>query len=169
MSTIEESVEVSVPVSTAYNQWTQFEEFPKFMEGVESIEQLDDTHLHWKTKIAGVEREFNTEVTEQHADHRIAWQSTSGATHAGVVTFHRIDDDTCRIMLQLDTEPEGVVEKAGDALGILKRRVTGDLGRFKELIEGRGTESGAWRGEVETPEDRESDGGFSSGGGRPAV
>ena len=169
MSNIEESIEVSVPVSTAYNQWTQFEEVPRFMEGVESIRQVDDTHLHWKTKIAGVEREFDAEVTEQHPDHRIAWRSTSGATHAGVVTFHRIDDSTTRIMLQLDTEPEGVVEKAGDALGILKRRVTGDLGRFKELIEGRGTESGAWRGEVENPEDRESDGRFSSGAGRPTI
>src|SRR5688500_10702855 len=167
MSTVEESIDVKVPVRTAYNQWTQFEEFPRFMEGVEEIRQIDDTHVHWKTKIAGVEREFDAEITEQHPDHRIAWNATSGTTHAGVVTFHRLDDDKSRIMLQLDTEPEGVVEKAGDALGIVKRRVKGDLERFKELIEGRGEASGAWRGEVETPEDRAAGGRFDSGTGRP--
>ncbi len=151
MSTVEESIDVSVPVRTAYNQWTQFEEFPKFMEGVEEIRQIDDTRTHWKTKIAGVEREFDAEITEQHPDHRVAWRSTGGAEHAGVVTFHRLDDDTTRVMVQLDTEPEGLVEQAGDKLGVVKRRVKGDLGRFKELIEARGTESGAWRGEVEEP------------------
>ena len=151
MSTVEESIDVSVPVRTAYNQWTQFEEFPKFMEGVEEIRQIDDTRTHWKTKIAGVEREFDAEITEQHPDHRVAWRSTDGAEHAGVVTFHRLDDDTTRVMVQLDTEPEGLVEQAGDKLGVVKRRVKGDLGRFKELIEARGTESGAWRGEVEEP------------------
>ena len=151
MSTVEESIDVSVPVRTAYNQWTQFEEFPKFMEGVEEIRQIDDTRTHWKTKIAGVEREFDAEITEQHPDHRVAWRSTGGAEHAGVVTFHRLDDDTTRVMVQLDTEPEGLVEQAGDKLGVVTRRVKGDLGRFKELIEARGTESGAWRGEVEEP------------------
>ena len=151
MSTVEESIDVSVPVRTAYNQWTQFEEFPKFMEGVEEIRQIDDTRTHWKTKIAGVEREFDAEITEQHPDHRVAWRSTGGAQHAGVVTFHRLDDDTTRVMVQLDTEPEGLVEQAGDKLGVVTRRVKGDLGRFKELIEARGTESGAWRGEVEEP------------------
>jgi uncharacterized membrane protein len=151
MSTVEESIDVNVPVSTAYNQWTQFEEFPRFMEGVEEIRQIDDTHVHWKTKIAGVEREFDTEITEQHPDHRVAWRATEGTQHAGVVTFHRIDDSVTRVMVQMDTEPEGIVEQAGDKLGILKRRVKGDLGRFKELIESRGTETGAWRGEVEEP------------------
>ncbi|HVL94229.1 MAG TPA: SRPBCC family protein [Solirubrobacteraceae bacterium] len=151
MSTIEESIEVNVPLQTAYNQWTQFEEFPQFMEGVEEIRQLDDTHLHWKTRIGGIEREFDAEVTEQTPDERIAWRATSGTTHAGVVTFHRIDDSTTRIMLQLDSEPEGIVEKAGDALGILKRRVKGDMERFKALIESRGTETGAWRGDVDAP------------------
>jgi uncharacterized membrane protein len=151
MSTVEESIDVSVPVSTAYNQWTQFEEFPQFMEGVEEIRQIDDTHTHWRTKIAGVKREFDAEITEQHPDHRVAWRSTGGTDHAGVVTFHRIDDTTTRVMVQLDTEPEGIVEQAGDKLGLVKRRVKGDLGRFKELIESRGAESGAWRGEVEEP------------------
>ena len=153
MSTIEESIEVNVPVTTAYNQWTQFEEFPHFMEGVAEIRQLSDTRMHWKTRIAGVEREFDAEVTEQHPDHRIAWRSVEGTQHAGVVTFHRISDEVTRIMLQLDSEPEGAVEKVGDALGILKRRVKGDLNRFKEMIESRGAETGAWRGEVETPEE----------------
>ena len=149
MSTIEQSIEVAVPVRTAYNQWTQFEEFPRFMEGVEEVRQVDDTRLHWSTKVGGREQEFDAEITEQRPDERIAWTATQGAEQAGVVTFHRVDDQRTKIMLQLDAEPEGVVEKVGDAVGVLKRRVKGDLERFKELIEERGTESGAWRGEVD--------------------
>jgi len=149
MSTIEESIEVAVPVRTAYNQWTQFEEFPRFMEGVESVRQLDDTHLHWKTKVAGREKEFDAVVTEQRPDERIAWTSQEGPEHAGVVTFHRVGEDRTRIMLQMDVQPEGPAEKIGDALGLVKRRVKGDLDRFRQLIESRGTETGAWRGEVD--------------------
>jgi uncharacterized membrane protein len=149
MSTIEQSIEVAVPVRTAYNQWTQFEEFPRFMEGVEEVRQVDDTHLHWRTTVGGREQEFDAQITEQRPDERIAWTSTQGRDQAGVVTFHRVDDGRTKIMLQLEAEPEGVVEKVGDAAGVLKRRVKGDLERFKELIEGRGTESGAWRGEVD--------------------
>jgi uncharacterized membrane protein len=149
MSTIEQSIEVAVPVRAAYNQWTQFEEFPRFMEGVEEVRQLDDTHLHWRTKVGGREQEFDAQITEQHPDERIAWTATQGVEQAGVVTFHRVDDGRTKVMLQLDTEPEGAVEKVGDALGVLKRRVKGDLERFKELIEARGAESGAWRGEVD--------------------
>jgi uncharacterized membrane protein len=148
-TTVEESVEVNVPVRTAYDQWTQFETFPQFMEGVESVVQVDDTHLHWQAEIAGVSREWDAEITEQTPDQRIAWKATTGSENAGVVTFHRIDDDTTKVMLQLDFEPEGLVEQAGDALGFVKRRATGDLGRFKEFIEARGTETGAWRGEVD--------------------
>jgi len=148
MSTIEESIDVDVPVRTAYNQWTQFEEFPQFMEGVESIRQIDDTHTHWKVEFDGVHREFDAEITEQHPDERVAWKSTGGTKHAGVVTFHRLDDAKTRIMLQLDMEPEGLVEQAGDKLGFVKRRAKGDLGRFKTLIEAQGSESGAWRGDV---------------------
>ena len=148
MSTIEESIEVGVPVRTAYNQWTQFEEFPRFMEGVEEIRQLSDTRLHWKAKIAGDTKEWDAEITEQLPDERVAWKSVSGAPNAGVVTFHRIEEGKTRIMLQMDVEPEGVLEKAGDALGVVKRRAKGDLGRFKELVESLGTETGAWRGEV---------------------
>jgi uncharacterized membrane protein len=149
MSSIEKSVEVEVPVRTAYNQWTQFEEFPSFMDGVEEVRQLDDTKLHWRAKVAGSEQEWDAEITEQTPDQRIAWKNTSGADHAGVVTFHRVDDGKTRIMLQLDTLPDGPAEKLGDALGILERRVSGDLDRFKEMIESRGGETGAWRGEVE--------------------
>jgi uncharacterized membrane protein len=148
-TTVEESIEVKVPVRTAYDQWTQFETFPQFMEGVESVRQLDDTHLHWQAEIAGVTREWDAEITEQTPDQRIAWKSTEGADQAGVVTFHRIDDSTTKVMLQLDFEPEGLVEAAGDALGFVERRATGDLGRFKDFIEARGTETGAWRGEVD--------------------
>ena len=150
MANIEQSIDVEVPVRTAYDQWTQFEEFPRFMEGVEEVRQLDDTHTHWRTKIAGKEKEFDAEITEQTPDQRIAWTSEAGAEHAGVVTFHRIDDGTTRVMLQLDYQPDGVAEKVGDKLGLVQRRVKGDLERFKQLIESRGPggESGGWRGEV---------------------
>jgi uncharacterized membrane protein len=153
MSTIEESIDVEVPVSTAYGQWTQFESFPQFMDGIERVEQVDDTHLHWVAEVGGARREWDAEITEQHPDHRVAWNATSGKGNAGVVTFHRIDDAQTRVMVQMDWEPEGVTEKIGTALGMDDRRVQGDLQRFKELIEKRGSESGAWRGEVENPSD----------------
>jgi len=148
MSTVEQSIEVAVPVTTAYNQWTQFESFPQFMAGVESIDQLDATHLHWKTSVGGVHREFDATITEQHPDERVAWKSTDGATHAGVVTFVRLDDNNTRVTTQLDWEPEGLAEKAGAALGVDATQVKGDLRRFKDYIESHGTETGAWRGEV---------------------
>jgi len=149
MATIEESIEVNVPVTTAYNQWTQFEEFPQFMEGVESVQQIDDTHLLWTAEIGGTREEWRAEISEQTPDQRIAWHATEGKTNAGVVTFHRIDDSTTRIMLQMDWEPEGMKESVGSAIGSDTRRVKGDLERFKEMIERRGTPTGAWRGEVE--------------------
>ena len=149
MATIEESVEVEVPVRTAYNQWTQFEEFPQFMEGVEQVRQITETKVHWVAEIAGQKREWDAEITEQTPDERIAWRSTQGATNAGVVTFHRLGEGRSKVMLQLDYEPEGALEKAGDMLGIVKSRAKSDLKRFKEFIETRGAESGAWRGEVD--------------------
>ncbi len=149
MSTIEQSIEVNVPVRTAYDQWTQFEEFPKFMEGVESVTQLDDTHLRWIAELGGERHEWKAEITEQRPDERVAWRAVDGKTNAGVVTFHRIDDSTTRVMLQMEWEPEGMKEKAGAAMGADDRRVKGDLERFKEMIESRGVETGAWRGEVE--------------------
>ncbi|MEW2289254.1 SRPBCC family protein [Streptomyces sp. NPDC047841] len=150
MSQVEESIEVNVPVSAAYNQWTQFEDFPQFMDGVERIEQRSDTLTHWVTKIGGVTREFDAAITEQIPDERVAWTSVDGeAKQAGVVTFHHIDATTTKVMLQLEYEPEGLTETVGDKLGFVKRQATGDLKRFKEFIESRGgNETGAWRGEV---------------------
>ena len=149
MSTIEESIDVAVPVRTAYDQWTQFETFPEFMDGVESVTQVDDTHLHWVAEVAGVRREWDAEISEQHPDERVAWWATDGSTNAGVVTFHRLDDATTRVMLQLDFEPDGALEKVGDVLGVVRRRATGDLKRFKDFIEARGDATGAWRGDVD--------------------
>ncbi len=149
MSTITESIDVNVPVRTAYNQWTQFEEFPEFMENVEEVRQLDDKRLHWKAKVAGKTKEWDAKITEQTPDQRVAWTATSGDGNAGVVTFHRIDDNKTRVTVQMDVAPEGLVEKVGDAIGVPERVVKDDLERFKEYIERRGSESGAWRGEVE--------------------
>jgi uncharacterized membrane protein len=149
MANVEKSIDVDVPIRQAYDQWTQFESFPKFMNGVERITQLDDRHTHWVTKIGGVEREFDAEITEQHPDERVAWKSTDGDTpHAGVVTFHKIIENTTRVMVQLDWEPQGVVEKVGAAVGVDDRQISADVKRFKEFIESRGTETGAWRGDV---------------------
>ncbi|MQA78804.1 MAG: cyclase [Streptosporangiales bacterium] len=147
MPTVEESIEVDVPVSAAYNQWTQFESFPEFMEGVDSITQTDDTHLHWVISVAGRTREFDAEITEQHPDERIAWTSTEGAGHAGVVTFHRLSDSSSRVMVQMSWSPEGLVEKAGAAVKADDLQVKADLKRFKSLVEDKGG-AGGWRGEV---------------------
>ena len=151
MSTIEQSIDVNVPVHTAYNQWTQFEEFPRFMEGVEEVRQLDERRLHWRATIGGRVVEWDAVITEQHPDERIAWKNTTGAPTAGVVTFHRLADNKTRIMLQMEYDPQGVVENLGDLLGMVSRRVANDLERFKAFIEARGHETGAWRGEVERP------------------
>lgn len=148
MSTIEKSIEVNVPVRTAYNQWTQFEEFPKFMEGVQEVKQITDKRLHWRANIGGKEKEWDADITEQIPDKRIAWRSTTGAPNGGVVTFHELTPSTCRILLQLEYDPETIVEKAGDAVGVVSMRVQGDLDRFKAFIESRGSETGAWRGEI---------------------
>jgi uncharacterized membrane protein len=149
MAKITESVDVLVPVSTAYNQWTQFESFPHFLDEVESITQSDDTHTHWKVKVAGATREFDAVIAEQHPDERVAWKSTGGDTnHAGVVTFHRLSDDSARVTAQIDWEPEGLVETIGSAVGVGTHAVKKDLQNFKEFIESQGTESGAWRGDV---------------------
>lgn len=148
MSKILESVDVDVPVRVAYDQWTQFEAFPQFMDGVTSVRQLTDTTLEWIADVAGVEKRWRAEITEQTPDQRIAWRATDGAENAGVVTFHRLDDHKARVTLQLDVDPEGPVESVGDALGFVKRRAAGDLERFKAFIEERGGPTGAWRGEV---------------------
>jgi uncharacterized membrane protein len=149
VANVEKSIDVDVPIRQAYDQWTQFETFPEFMNGVERITQLDDRHTHWVTRIGGVEREFDAEITEQHPDERVAWKSTDGDTpHAGVVTFHKINDNTTRVMVQLDWEPQGAVEKVGAAVGADDRQISADVKRFKQFIESRPAETGAWRGDV---------------------
>ncbi len=148
MPTVEQSIDVNVPVSTAYNQWTQFESFPEFMGGVEQVTQLADDMTHWRTTVGGVEREFDAAITEQIPEERVAWRSVDGKTHGGVVTFHRLSPDTTRIMVQIDWETESLTEKAGALVGADDMQVKKDLGRFKEFIESRGSETGAWRGEI---------------------
>ncbi|WP_441245587.1 SRPBCC family protein [Kitasatospora sp. McL0602] len=149
MSMVQEQIDVDVPLHTAYNQWTQFEDFPRFMEGVEQVTQLDDRHNHWTTKVAGVTREFETEIVDQLPDQKIAWRTTGGEVQQmGVVTFERLDDRHTSVRLAIDFEPEGVAEKAADAMGMVDRRVKGDLRRFKSFIEDRGVEEGGWRGRI---------------------
>jgi uncharacterized membrane protein len=152
MATHTATVDVDRPIDVVYNQWTQFESFPQFMEGVERIEQRDDTHTHWVIKVGGVTREFDATITEQHPEERVAWKSDSGPDHAGVVTFHRLDDNTTRVTTQMDVDPEGFVENVADKLGVVKARVKGDLDRFKKFIEGQQTETGGWRGDVSRPD-----------------
>ena len=150
MSRVEESIDVDVPVRVAYDQWTQFESFPEFMDGVESITQIDDKRNHWVTKVGGVTREFDTEIAEQHPDERVAWRSVDGdTTHAGVVTFHRLDDTHTRLMIQIDWEPANVVEKIGAAVGVDDYQVKADAKRFKTFIESRGTATGEWRDDID--------------------
>lgn len=149
MAHYEHAIDVAAPLTTAYNQWTQFEEFPKFMEGVKSVRQVTDTRLHWVAEIAGQERQWDAEITEQKPDSRIAWHSTSGAKNSGVVTFHYIDNDLTRVTLHIEYDPEGFIENVGAALGVVQRRIEGDLERFKAFIEAKPQATGAWRGEVE--------------------
>ena len=151
MASVKKTIEVAAPIRQVYNQWTQFESFPEFMEGVKEVRQLDDRHLHWRAAVGGREEEWDAEITEQIPDTRVAWRSTSGRPNAGVVDFHRLSDQQTQVSLQMEAEPEGVVEKVGDALGVLDRRVQGDLERFRDYIAARGTATGAWRGEVEPP------------------
>lgn len=149
MSRIVESIDVEVPVRVAYDQWTQFEQFPRFMDGVKRVQQLNDTTLEWTAEINGVERSWQAEISEQEPDQVIAWRSTSGAKNDGRVSFEPLGGNRTRVTLELEVEPEGAIEKAGDALGFVERQVEGDLRRFKEFIESRGTPTGGWRGEVE--------------------
>jgi len=149
MTQVIEAIDVDVPVSVAYNQWTQFESFPHFLSFVESIKQIDDTHTHWKVKIAGVEREFDATITEQHADERVAWNSTGGEEdHAGVVTFHKLSDTTSRVTVQLDWKAEGFLEKVGAVFGVDDHVIKSDLKNFKKFIEDAKTSTGEWRGDV---------------------
>jgi uncharacterized membrane protein len=148
MATVRESIDVDQPLQTVYNQWTQFEEFPSFMEGVEQVTQTDDTHLHWVAEIGGRRHEWDAEITEQVPDQRVAWISVDGTGTGGIVSFEPLDDDRTRVVVEMEYEPQGAVESVGSALGMDDRRVKGDLKRFKQVIEERGGETGAWRGEV---------------------
>lgn len=149
MERIEKTIDVNCPVRAVYNQWTQFEEFPRFMDGVEEVRQLDDTHVHWRAKIWGKEKEWDAEITEQEPDKRISWRSVSGAENAGTVRFEPIGADRTRVRLTMAYEPEGAVEKTGDAMGALSARVENSVEGFKRFIESRGQETGGWRGEVD--------------------
>lgn len=148
MKTIEKSIEVEAPLSTVYNQWTQFEEFPRFMEGIEEVQQLSDHRLHWRARLAGRIKEWDAEILEQVPDEKISWRSVGGEENSGVVHFRALDADKTQVTLKLSYQPEGTAEKVGDALGIVGGRIEGDLRRFKEFIETRRQETGAWRGEI---------------------
>jgi uncharacterized membrane protein len=150
MAQIIETIDVDVPVGVAYNQWTQFESFPQFLDEVVSLTQVTDTLTRWKVKVGGVEREFDAQITEQHPDERVAWTSTGGeSAHAGAVTFHKLTDSSTRVTVQLDWDPEGLVESIGSLVGAGSHAVKKDLKNFKEFIESRGSETGAWRGDVD--------------------
>jgi uncharacterized membrane protein len=145
--TIDESIEVGVPVSTAYNQWTQFEDFPLFMEGVDHVEQRDDTRLHWVATIAGKKNEWDAKILEQHPDRQISWISEDGKKTRGTITFEPAGEYATLIRLSMSYQADPV-EAVGSVAGLDQRRVRGDLERFKDLIESRGAETGAWRGEI---------------------
>jgi uncharacterized membrane protein len=154
MPKVQDSIEVQVPVQQAYNQWTQFEEFPKFMDGIQSVQQLDETHVQWVAEIGGASRQWTTEVTEQQPDEKIAWKTIKGEVkNDGVVTFEQVGPNQTRVNVEMDVEGASTMENvASDLLGVVKDQVHGDLERFKQLIEKRDEETGAWRGEVQEGE-----------------
>jgi uncharacterized membrane protein len=155
MERVEKSVEVECPVSTAYNQWTQFEEFPKFMDGVREVRQLDDTHLHWSAEVWGKDEEWDAEITEQVPDRRISWRSTSGATNAGTVRFDSLAPDRTRVHLLMAFQPQGALEKAGEMIGAMNSQIERSLESFKSFIEQSGLETGEWRGRVSQGQTRD--------------
>jgi uncharacterized membrane protein len=154
MPKVQDSIEVQVPVQQAYNQWTQFEQFPKFMDGIQSVQQLDETHVQWVAEIGGASRQWTTEITEQKPDEKIAWKTIKGEVrNDGVVIFEQVDANQTRVNVEMDVEGDSTMENvAGDLLGVVKDQVHGDLERFKQLIEKRDEETGAWRGEVQEGE-----------------
>ncbi|HET7729845.1 MAG TPA: SRPBCC family protein [Usitatibacter sp.] len=157
MEKLQKSFEVAVPVRAAYNQWTQFEQFPRFMDGVKEVRQIDDTHVHWHASVAGVDKEWDAEITEQVPDQVIAWHSVSGPRNAGEVRFEPLDRERTRIQLTMEYEPDGALEKAGDALGFTSRQLDRTVDGFREFLERRGRETGGWRGEVHDGEESPGD------------
>ena len=156
MERIEKTVDVDRPIHTVYNQWTQFEDFPRFMAGVKEIRQLDDTHLFWHAEVFGKDKEWEAEITEQQPDSRISWKSLSGAPNTGTVRFEPLGAERTRVRLALEYEPEGIIENVGDALGVMNAQVERSVKDFKQFIESRPAETGAWRGEVRESEPRKS-------------
>jgi len=156
MERIEKMIEVDCPVRTVYNQWTQFEDFPKFMSGVKEVRQVDDTHLHWCVEVVGKDKEWDSEITEQEPDERISWRSVGGAATAGTVRFEPLGENRTLVRLVMSYEPEGVMENVGDAILALNTQVEASVQDFKQFIEARGSETGAWRGEVSDGEPRRS-------------
>ena len=148
LSFAQDSIEVDIPISTAYNQWTQFEDFPRFMKDVEEVRRVDDTHLHWRANIAGQPVEWDAEITTQIPDRRISWRSTSGPPNSGAVSFDRVTDNRTRITLRMSYRAPGLAEKIGDALGVVRMELSGNLHRFADFIQSRQRETGAWRGTV---------------------
>ncbi|CAI8924605.1 SRPBCC family protein [Methylocaldum szegediense] len=148
MATLHKSIEVNVPVKVAYNQWTQFEDFPNFMENLVEVRQIDDSHVHWHAEIAGKHKEWDTEIVEQIPDQRIAWRSMAGSENQGVVTFEPIATDRTRVSVDIEYQPETAMEKVGAMLGMVSSNVEKDLQNFRDFIESRGHETGAWRGEL---------------------
>lgn len=155
MSRFEQQITVDVPVRVAYDRWTRFEDFPSFMEGVERVEQLDDQTLRWTATIAGVTKRWTAKIVDQTPDTRIAWKSIEGAENAGAVLFEADGPERTTVTLRVDAEPEGLIESAGDALGLLEGRVKGDLERFKDVVERTGGGVDGWRGEIHGDEVRE--------------
>jgi uncharacterized membrane protein len=149
MANVTESVDVGVPISTAYNQWTQFEEFPRFMEGVERVEQLTDDRLHWVAEIGGKRAEWYARITEEHPDERVAWTAEAGKGLSGVVSFNQVDQDRTKVTAQIEWQPEGVMEQVGAALGFDDRQVKEDLDRFRDMMETNRVETGGWRGDID--------------------
>jgi uncharacterized membrane protein len=168
MERIEKAFEIDVPVRAAYDQWTQFEQFPRFMEGVREVRQIDDTHLHWRASVGDKEKEWDAEIVEQVPDEIIAWRSTSGAPNAGRVRFEPLSPDRTRLHLRMEYEPETAVEKAADALGVLSRKVDKTIEDFRQFIERRGRETGAWRGEVHRGQTQPPAASGLTGSGRPS-
>jgi uncharacterized membrane protein len=155
-TSVDAAVDVGVPVTVAYNQWTQFEEFPQFMEGVDEVKQLDDTLLHWAATIAGRRAEWDAQIIEQEPDRRITWESVDGKRTRGTVTFETKGPERSRVRLHMSYQPDGVAEQVGSAMGLDSRRIHGDLARFRELVEGRQSATGAWRGEVHDGEKKKA-------------
>jgi uncharacterized membrane protein len=155
---VEKSIEVEAPVNKVYNQWTQFEDFPKFMQGIEEVKQLDNKRLHWVAEIAGKRKEWDAEIFEQVPDQKIAWRSTSGAANAGIVSFQPLASDRTNVTVRMEYEPEGAIENVGAALGAVGTRIEGDLKRFRDFIQSRLQETGAWRGEIRAGRVESTDG-----------